>query len=140
MQLWQLGLMVASGVALIVFLVHATGGSKVAALSSADAAQQRFADDFPTVATGPVIMTQTSNAAFLPLDDGRTGLVHAIGDSFLTRLLEPGSVVQAKASGARLDLRFADFTFPGAAYDFADAQTAALVAARLAPAKDSIHA
>ena len=140
MQLWQLGLMVASGVALIVFLVHATGGSKVAALSSAEAARQRFADDFPTVATGSVVMTQTGSAAFLPLDDGRTGLVHAIGDSFLTRLLEAGSVVQAKASGTRLDLRFADFTFPGAEYEFADAQSAALIGARLAPAKESAHA
>jgi hypothetical protein len=133
MELWQLGALVGFGVALIVFLVHLSGGSRKAVLDSDVAVSQRFKDDFPTLVADRIMRTASGDAGFLLFPDGSTGLVHALGDSFLTRHLTAGTVKSAKVDGPKLSLRFADFSFPAAAYLFSDAASASILQQRLAP-------
>ena len=140
MQLWQLGLLVGFGVALIVWLVHLSGGSRKAVLADAQTAIARFAEDFPTLAPTNAVLTKSGDAAFLALPDGKTGLVHALGDGFLTRILEPAVMAGVKADANRLSLRIADFTFPGAAYEMADSATARTIAGQLSPDRIATHA
>lgn len=118
MQLWQLGLLVAAGISFIVGLVHVTGGSRKARLENADAALRRFAEDFPEAAATAVVLTRAGDAAILGLSGG-AGVVQAVGDCFLTRLLKPGEVNKLAVSGASVDAAFADFTFPKARWMFA---------------------
>lgn len=140
MQLWQLGLLVGFGVSLIVYLVHATGGSRSAVLADSHAAIARFTEDFPAAKPEKVLLTKSGNAAFLALPDGNWGLVHAIGDGFLTRILEPAQISGLKADTNRLSLRLADFTFTSAKYEFSDAATASSIARQLSRMLDHAHA
>ena len=133
MELWQLGALVGFGVALIVFLVHLSGGSRTAILDSDLAVTRRFRDDFPALAADRIIRTASGDAGFLLLPDGSVGLVHALGDSFLTRHLTPGYVKSAKADGLKLSLRFDDFAFSEASYRFTDAALASTLQQRLTP-------
>jgi hypothetical protein len=124
MQLWQLGLLVGFGVALIVYLVHLSGGSRKAFLGSDKAAINRFAEDFPSIKPEKATLTKFGNAAFLHLPDGTLGLVHAFGDGYLTRILDSSILAGSKSEANFLSVRLADFTFPGARYEFADADAA----------------
>jgi hypothetical protein len=133
MELWQLGALVGFGVSLIVFLVHLSGGSRKALLESDTAVASRFADDFPLLKAGQIIRTQTGNAGFLLFNDGTTGLVHAVGDAYLTRHLTKASIKSSSCSGENLHLRLDDFTFPAADYQFATAGQALALQQRLAP-------
>ena len=131
MQLWQLGLLVGFGVSLIVYLVHLSGGSRKAVLGSGRAAMNRFTEDFPAITPEKAVLTKSGNAAFLTLPGGSIGLVHAVGDGFLTRILEKSLIESVKAEADGLSLRLADFTFPGARYVFADAEAASAIARQL---------
>lgn len=131
MALWQLGALVSFGVSLIVFLVHLSGGSRKARLASDAAAIQRYRNDFPASKADAAIRTRSGDAAFLLLSDGSTGLVHAMGDEFLTRRLVAGSLKSVGGTGATLSLKFDDFTFPFASYEFAGPALADLLRQRL---------
>lgn len=133
MELWQLGALVGFGVTLIVFLVHLSGGSRRAILINDDVAIGRYLIDFPSAKVLSVKRTASGNAGFLMLSDGSTGLVHAVGDVFLTRHLTAGSVESAQSAGSKLSLTFNDFTFPAATYVFADDATASSLRQRLSP-------
>lgn len=134
MSLPILVLAVVIGISVIVAAIHFSGGSRTATIASAEQAVSRFHDDFPGEAVGAVRLTVSADTAFLELDGGRVGLVHALGDRFLTRILTPGDVVSCRSSAERLSVRLSDFTFGGGNFIFADAAMADAVAARLAPA------
>ncbi|UVK36584.1 hypothetical protein LHFGNBLO_003519 [Mesorhizobium sp. AR10] len=124
------------GIALSVLAVHFTGGSKTATLGSADQALSRFANDFPDELATAVRLTVDSRTAFLDLGRGRTGIVHSVGDCFLTRIVTPADVVALNVDDAgTLSLRFADFTWKGGRFTFADEADAGFVTAALAPAQ-----
>lgn len=131
MELWQLGALVGFGVTLIVFLVHLSGGSRKAVLASDDAVTKRYLDDFPASGIRSVVRTKSASDGFLILQDGTVGLVHAVGDAFLTRHLTSGAIKLVTNSGPRVTVRFADFTFPSATFEFSDAALAASLAKRL---------
>lgn len=133
MELWQLGALVGFGVTLIVFLVHLSGGSRKAILINNDMATGRYLIDFPLAEVQSVLRTTSGDAGFLLLSDGSTGLVHAVGDAFLTRHLTAGSIKSAQSVGPELSLAFNDFTFPAATYAFADEATASSLRQRLSP-------
>ncbi|MGL4491029.1 MAG: hypothetical protein ACRCU5_16430 [Rhizobiaceae bacterium] len=124
MELWQLGLLVGGGISLIVYLVHAAGGSKKAVLANGQAAIDRFREDYPDLtqylAPSKVHLTHARDAAFLELPDRTVGLVHAIGDSYLTRVLTGKDVTKNLAKEATLSLTIDDFTFKGGTYMFAN--------------------
>jgi hypothetical protein len=119
MQLWQLGLLVVGGVSLIVYLVHAAGGSRTAMLANTSAAIARFAEDYPDEVPSSVHLTKDNSAAFLALPEKTVGLIHPVGDCFLTRIITADDVKNISASAENLTLKIADFSFTGGAYKFA---------------------
>lgn len=120
MSLGLLVTMVVIGVSSVVLIVHLTGGSRRARLDGEAAARARFAIDFPEAVVAAVHLTRDGDAAFLALEDGRAGIVAAIGDRFLTRVVGAGDMAdEPRASGAVLTLRLRDFTWKGGAFTFA---------------------
>ncbi|WP_333474466.1 hypothetical protein [Mesorhizobium qingshengii] len=113
---------VALGIALSVAAVHFTGGSKTAALAGPDQALSRFAEDFPDETAVTVRLTADAKTAFLDLGRGRIGIVHGIGDCFLTRIVTPRDVTALTAGDANtVSFQLADFTWKGGRFSFADA-------------------
>ena len=134
MSLPVLAALVVVGVGLIVALIHFTGGSRKASIANGDAARERFAVDYPNIEVRDVHLTADHRSAFLETADGRIGLVHAIGVKFLTRLLVPADVASMRRNGeTSLLLRFPDFTFAGARFEFESAEVADRVAEALTP-------
>lgn len=133
MSLGLLVAMVVIGVSGVVLIVHLTGGTRRARLEDEAAARARFGVDCPDLAIGAVHLTQNGDAAFLALEDGRVGIVAAIGDRFLTRAVAAHDLAgPPRVTGATLMLRLRDFTWPGGAFTFAGEGEARAVAALFA--------
>lgn len=125
MSLVVLVAMVVAGVSAIVLAVHMTGGSVRASLADAQAARRRFAEDFPDAGTDRIVLTADRHAAFMAIDGGGLGMVEAVGDRFLTRLLRAGDILSLKRRDAvTLELTAGDFTWRGGVYSFAGAEEA----------------
>jgi hypothetical protein len=134
MSLPVLVAIVALGIALSVAAVHFTGGSKTATLSGTDQATSRFAEDFPDEVARAIRLTADGRSAFLDLGHGRTGIVHSIGDCFLTRILTPRDVTALTAGDANtVSFRLADFTWKGGHFGFASAADAQALLVALEP-------
>lgn len=122
------------GIALSVAAVHFTGGSKTATLIDAEHARGRFADDFPDELVASVRLTGDNRTAFLDLGRGRTGIVHSVGDCFLTRMVTSGDIAALDSvDPSSISLRLADFTWKGGRFVFSDADDADAVMAALKP-------
>ncbi|MEX0953736.1 MAG: hypothetical protein WDZ83_00825 [Rhizobiaceae bacterium] len=123
--------MVVVGIGAIVIAVHLTGGTRTATLDDAEAAKRRFGADFADIAVRDVWLTADRHAAILALEDGRAGIVWALGDRFLTRIVGNGdATAKADADGPAVSLGFDDFTWRGGPFTFAsarEAQAAAVV-------------
>ena len=139
MSLPVLVALVVVGIALSVLAVHLTGGSKIATVAGADQALSRFADDFPDEKAGAVRLTADSRTAFLDVGQGRIGIVHSVGDCFLTRIVTPHDIqaLNVDEAGA-IALTLVDFTWKGGRFAFADKADARAVAAVLAPHNPSL--
>lgn len=139
MSLPVLVALVVVGIALSVLAVHFTGGSKVATLDGADQALSRFADDFPDERMAAVRLTADARTAFLDLGEERIGIVHSVGDCFLTRIVTPHDIVALDIDEAgAVSLGLADFTWKGGRFAFADKADAKAVAAALGPHNPSL--
>ena len=122
MSLPVLVAIVALGIALSVAAVHFTGGSKTATLTDPDQALHRFAEDFPDEMVATVRLTADAKTAFLDLGRGRTGIVHSIGDCFLTRIVMAADVSVSRSEETNtIQLRLTDFTWKGGLFRFANA-------------------
>ncbi len=132
MSLPVLVVLVVVGIALSVLAVHFTGGSKIATLAGAEQALSRFADDFPDEKVTSVRVTADGRTAFLDLGQARVGIVHSVGDCFLTRIVTPHDIrtLDVDQAGA-ISLKLADFTWKGGRFSFADKADAVAVAAAL---------
>jgi hypothetical protein len=139
MSLPVLVALVVVGIALSVLAVHFTGGSRIATLAGADQALSRFADDFPDERAEAVRLTTDGRTAFLDLGHGRSGIVHSVGDCFLTRIVTPHDIraLDLDETGA-ISLSLADFTWKGGRFAFADKADARAVAAALGPHNSSL--
>ncbi|WP_352629419.1 hypothetical protein [Mesorhizobium sp. M0227] len=114
--------------------MHFTGGSKAATLSSVDRAVSRFTEDFPDEIATVVRLTADAKTAFLDIGRGRIGIVHSIGDRFLTRIVSPQNVAVLNAGDANtVSLRLADFTWKGGRFRFASSTDAQGVLKALEP-------
>ncbi|WP_348629836.1 MULTISPECIES: hypothetical protein [unclassified Mesorhizobium] len=114
--------------------MHFTGGSKTATLSSVDRAVSRFTEDFPDEIATVVRLTADAKTAFLDIGRGRIGIVHSIGDRFLTRIVSPQNVAVLNAGDANtVSLRLADFTWKGGRFRFASSTDAQGVLKALEP-------
>lgn len=126
---------VTGGIALVVLMVHLTGGSRVAAIASGEQAKERFAIDYPEAVVRQCILSADRRDAVLELADGHVGLVHAIGSNYLTRFVSRGEMtarVNDSQSGS-VDLLTHDLTWPRARMTFDDTATAGDVAGLFAP-------
>lgn len=132
MSLTLLVVMVVGGITAIVVAVHLTGGTVTATLDDEAAAKRRFADDFADVGVRDVWLTENRQTAILALDDGRVGVVSALGDRFLTRIVSANDpTVRADADGKIVSLNIDEFTWHGGALAFASEKDAQAVAALL---------
>ncbi|GLQ81520.1 hypothetical protein GCM10007881_50410 [Mesorhizobium huakuii] len=122
MSLPVLVAIVVLGIALSVAAVHFTGGSRTATLADPDQALRRFAEDFPDEIVATVRLTADAKTAFLDLGRGRTGIVHSIGDCFLTRIVTAADVsVTSPDETNTILMRLKDFTWKGGHFRFASA-------------------
>ena len=122
MSLPVLVAIVVLGIALSVAAVHFTGGSKTATLAGADQALCRFAEDFPDEVAIAIRLTADAKTAFLDLGRGRIGIVHSIGDCFLTRIVTAGDVAVSNSDETNTILmRLTDFTWKGGRFRFGSA-------------------
>jgi len=122
MSLPVLVAIVVLGIALSVAAVHFTGGSKTATLIDPDQALRRFAEDFPDEAAGAIHLTEDAKTAFLHLGRGRVGIVHSIGDCFLTRIVTAADVsVSSSEETSTILMGLKDFTWKGGRFRFANA-------------------
>lgn len=126
MSLTLLVVMVVVGIGAIVIAVHLTGGTRTATLDDAEAAKSRLAADFADIAVGGVWLTADRHAAILALADGRAGIVSALGDRFLTRIVGSGDA-EAVADGPTVSLGIGDFTWRGGPFTFASERDAQAV-------------
>jgi hypothetical protein len=133
MSLTLLVIIVVAGIAAVVIAVHMTGGSARATLDGEEAARLRFADDFPEVAPASVWLTRDGSSAIIGLQDGRVGIVHALGGKFLTRLVTADDLVGTpRASEGAVTLRLRDLTWHGGTLIFDDMEQARAVEATFA--------
>lgn len=138
MSLTLLVVMVVVGITAVVAAVHMTGGTVTAALPETEAARRRFADDFGDLDAAQVWLTEQRDAAFLALEDGRTGIVCAFGDRFLTRIASAGDpAMRAECDGRTVRIRMDDFTWPGGPFTFAGEADALAIARRLGAGADT---
>lgn len=122
MSLPVLVVLVVFGIALSVAAVHFTGGSKTAMLAGADQALRCFAEDFPDEVAAKVQLTADARTAFLDIGRGRIGIVHGVGDCFLTRIVTAADVSVSNSDATNTILmRLADFTWKGGSFRFASA-------------------
>lgn len=133
MSLTVLVTVVVAGIALVVIAVHLTGGTSDAKINDHDTALARFAVDFEEETIDEIYITTDAQTAFLLIGSGGLGIVHSIGDKFLTRRLGPEDILQADQSGEkRIELRLGDFTFKGGLFSFDNPGAAAAILARVA--------
>lgn len=120
--------LVVFGIGMIVLLIHLTGGTTTASLDGEAQAATRFADDFPGLPPRAIILTEDRHAAFLDLGDGKAGLVQAVGDRFLTRILDKHHVRAFTGADGSLSLILPDMTFRGGQWRFGSPNAAKSVA------------
>lgn len=133
MSLMLLVIVVVAGIAAVVAAVHLTGGSRRATLADEAAARRRFGEDFPDLGVRAVHLTRERNAAILVLEDGRIGIVQAVGGKFLTRKIAGADLAGApRASSSAVSVRLRDFTWPGGVFAFAGQEEAKAVEALFA--------
>ncbi|MGO4449992.1 hypothetical protein AB4Y96_13785 [Phyllobacterium sp. TAF24] len=113
--------MIVVGISVGVFAVHLAGGSKRPALADDQQAQSIFLLDYPESRIGTIIYTQSRRTAFLELPAHRTGIVHGMGNKFLTRNISLDDVHSAEPAGVLdLKLRLHDMTWPRQTFSFAN--------------------
>jgi hypothetical protein len=135
MSLPLLVVIVVVGITATVLAVHFTGGSRRAAVRGEDHARDIFKAEHPDILTGTVAVTKDGQSAFLALPGDTMGVVHVLGDGYLTRVFSRKDVGHAAfTEPATVTIRFRDFTWTGGHFTFSDAIAAKWVADALAPA------
>ncbi len=109
MSIWATLLVVTLGIAGIIALVHFTGGSVRARLESKAAVLARWNNEFPEHPATGAMLEPSGFAALIDLEDNRTGLLWAMGDGMVGRVLVSGALEQR---GDRLRIELPDFTAP----------------------------
>ena len=107
----------------IVFLINRwLGGYAPAHLASDEDALDRLRQDFPTFDEKAALVSADGKSAVLEGVDGDVALVEAVGDRFITRMLQPGDISAlllepggsgdpgSNEDGPHLRLRLNDFT------------------------------
>lgn len=101
------------GIAALIGLVALFGGNRRITFTSAEQALTRFRRDFPAWQNDDVVLSDDKYIALLPATDGqKIGLVLAVGDTFITRLLARDDFELRDDATDTARLHFHDFTAP----------------------------
>ncbi len=120
MSLGILALLVVVGVGGVVLAIHLSGGTVTATLGSSTTAIDRFAEDFPDADVTEAVLSADQTAAILALSGDEAGIVHAVGDRFLTRHLTGNTSFAVRAENeVSLSLQLNDISWRGARLTFA---------------------
>ena len=116
--------MIVAGIVTGAVAVHLLGGNRQAVLNSDKDVLERFRQDYPESLITRIYYTQDRRTAFFDLPQQGTGIVHAVGAKFLTRILKAQDIAEIrKQDETRLFLQMHDFTWPAAAFSFDDKKT-----------------
>ncbi|KAB2689614.1 hypothetical protein F9L08_02850 [Brucella tritici] len=123
MDLRLLLLMVVAGIGFGVLLIHFLGGGlKRSILPNDESVKTRFHLDYPEIEISEICYTDDRRTAFFPLCGASTGLVHSVGDRFLTRCMTAADILALEDKGnTELILHMKDFTWPKARFLFRNA-------------------
>lgn len=127
MPLEIFAIIVPLGIAFIVLVVKFTGLSKTASLADDREAIAVFESDYAGEKHGSqALLTSDHSTAFIPMESAaQLGLVEAMGDRFITRLLYRNDVGKCeRASNTELNIKFNDFTHPSGKYVFGNSDDA----------------
>lgn len=120
--------MIVVGISVGVLAVHLAGGSERPQLPDDDETRSIFHVDFPDSSIGLIVYTQDRRTAFFELPMHRTGIVHGIGNKFLTRCICASDVASAEPAGdLALKVRWHDITWPRQTFSFAGETDLSLV-------------
>ncbi|AIK41418.1 Uncharacterised protein [Brucella anthropi] len=124
MDLRLLLLMVVAGIGFGVLLIHFLGGGlKRSILPDDESVKARFHLDYPEIEIGEICYTDDHRTAFFLLRGASTGLVHSVGNRFLTRCVTAADVLTLEHKGdTELILHMKDFTWPKARFLFSNAE------------------
>ncbi|QND51441.1 hypothetical protein HB779_05650 [Phyllobacterium sp. 628] len=112
--------MIVIGISVGVFAVHLAGGSNRPQLQDDAQTISRFLQDYPESRIGNIVYSQDRRTAFFALPGNHVGLVHGVGNKFLTRSVTHSDVMSVEAAGpAMLKLRLHDITWPRPVFSFA---------------------
>jgi hypothetical protein len=109
------------GIALVVLIIRYSGLSKTARIKGTKNAIDIFHRDFAGENVSDITtISSDQSATFIEMDkSGQLGLVEAIGDRFITRLLGSKDIASFEQYGENgLLVRFHDFTHPKGQYEF----------------------
>ncbi len=109
MSLWITLIIVTLGIAGIVALVHFTGGSARLRLESKAGVIAMWNNEFPDHPALGAMLEPSSFAALIDLENNGTGLLWAMGDEAVGRVLGAGALEER---GEVLRLELPDFTAP----------------------------
>ncbi|PWW04186.1 hypothetical protein DFR52_101878 [Hoeflea marina] len=128
MSLGLLVMVVVLGIGLVVAAVHYSGGSLARDDRDPGTAILEFGRAYPTEAIRSVILTETGDAAFLRLADGRTGFLQTMGKHYVARIIDPAYVTAKPLDrGHGMTIMFRESTLKGGDYRFRSAKDAAEV-------------
>ena len=117
--------MILLGLAMVAIAMRLLGLSKSASISAISDAIRLLQTDYPQAVVEEAILASDGRAAILKLEDGTTGLVEAMGDRFVTRILSVDDVQAVqRVDDCSLMLRLADFTLPVVPLKFAEPKAA----------------
>ncbi|MEZ5872120.1 MAG: hypothetical protein R3D32_09775 [Nitratireductor sp.] len=117
--------MILVGLALVAVAIHLLGLSKDVFISTISDAIRLLETDFPDAIVEEAILASNGKAAILKLEDGSAGLVEAMGDRYVTRVVARNDVRQVERKGdCELVLRLADFTLPRLILNFTEPKAA----------------
>ena len=111
MPLEILGPVIVIALFMVIMLVHLTNKNKPVSLLDEAAARDFFAVQHPSFDVEEVIVSDDGMSAFLCSKVGQDiGLVHKMGQSRLSRLLNAENLVRFQLSDSEIMLRLSDFT------------------------------
>ena len=124
--------MILIGLPLVIGIVYWTGREKEKPALSQELIRTRFAEDFPAFDVREAIISDNGNSALLfPADNSEAGLLHSMGQNYLTRLLGKDFVREVKETPQGIDLYVNDFTLKRIAFPLTDDRHRAKVLKKL---------
>lgn len=120
--------MILFGLPLVIGLVWWVNKGKQVPSLSDETAQMIFLVDYPNCVVEQVLVSDDGKNAFLKLQ-GRSelGLVHAVGQKFLTRVLDSQTVLGLTSSESAIHLRLQDFTLKQLSFEDENSQARAFL-------------